>query len=168
MKRLKGLAIVSSLFLFTAATALPAAAEMSTIYGTVHIGSHDNRDHDRNTKHHFNAPVPGEGVIVIKSTPSKNGSHRHDKDRTFKKVKIEINGEEAVEQRHFNKGVEELRYNVPLLASNTMKVKVKACKECALELSVLGSTESAPEEPLPPTPPVETLPPTPPVPPPLF
>lgn len=161
MKRLRGLAIVSSLFLFTAATALPAAAEMSTIYGTVHIGSHDNRDHDRNTKHHFNAPVPGEGVIVIKSAPSKKGSHRHDgdEDRTFSKVKIEINGEEAVEQRHFNKGVEELRYNVPLLSSNTMKVKVKACKECSLELFVLGNTENAP---------VETLPPTPPVPPPLF
>ena len=149
MKRLKGLAIAASLLMFTAVAALPAAADMSTIYGTVNIGNHDRDGHDKKTKHRFNAPVEGDGVIVIRSTAAATGTKEHrdgekdfQKDRTFRKVKIELNGDEVAEQRHFDKGVEELRYNVNLLASNTMKVKVKGCKECSLQLSVLGNTEA--------------------------
>lgn len=155
--------------MFVAVTALPAAAQMSTVYGTVYIGNHDRNRHDKRTKHHFNAPVPGEGVIVIRSTAAgtheKPDHHRHegddsDKDRSFRKVKIELNGEEVAEQRRFKKGVEELRYDVDLLASNTMKVKVKGCNECSLELSVLGQAQA----PAPPLSPVTAIP----VPPPLL
>ena len=149
MKRLKGLAIAASLLMFTAVAALPAAADMSTIYGTVNIGNHDKDGHDKRTKHRFNAPVEGDGVIVIRSIvegTEKKERHGTDKelnkDKTFRKLKIVLNGEEVAEQRHFDKGVEELRYNVNLLASNTMKVKVKGCKECSLQLSVLGNTEA--------------------------
>lgn len=169
MKRLKGLAIAASLLMLTAVAVLPAAAEMSTIYGTVNIGNQDRDGHDKKTKHSFNAPVEGDGVIVIRSTAvaAEKKEHRDKekelkKDRTFRKVKIELNGKEVAEQRHFEKGVEELRYNVNLLASNTMKVQVKGCKECSLELSVLGNTDAGPVI----TPPA--APPAPPTPPPLF
>lgn len=168
MKRLKGIAIAASLLMLTAVSALPAAAGMTTIYGTVNIGNFDRDGHDKDTKHRFSAPVEGPGVIVIRSTPPATTAEDHHgrrhneekefkKDNTFRKVKIEFNGEEVVSQRHFEKGVEELRYDVPLLASNTMKVKVKGCKKCSLQLSVLGNSESGSSQitapPVPPPPP---------------
>lgn len=158
--------------MFTAIVAMPAAAEMTTVYGTVNIGNHDRNGHDKRTKHRFNAPVEGDGVIVIKSSAiaqEKRGRRheRHEgddsrKDDTFRKIKIELNGEEVAEQRHFEKGVQELRYNVHLLASNVMKVKVKGCRKCSLELSVLENRESDDSPitatPVPPPPPPPSLP----------
>lgn len=172
MKRLKGLAIAASLIMFTAIVAMPAAAEMTTIYGTVNIGNHDWTGHDKRTKHRFSAPVEGDGVIVIKSSgvSPDNRGRRHDEEsgersersNTFHKVKIKLNDEEVAAQNHFDKGTQELRYNVHLLQSNVMKVTVDGCRSCSLELSVLENRDSAESPitapPVPPPPPPPALP----------
>ncbi len=150
MKIIKGIATASSLLIFVAATALPAMADMGVIYGTVNI-----KGHSRHARFHFNAPVPGDGVIVLKSVAKAHdeghsGTHRRDNDRDlyrdnpFRQVKIKFNGEEVVAQRHITNGATEFRYNVALKADNNMNLKVVSCKDCTVQLTVLGNTAAPP------------------------
>lgn len=130
MKRLKMLTIVSSLFIFAAAGALQA--EMTTVYGPVYITKSKHEQEDKEAKHKFSAPVPGNGVIVVKNGGSTG------KESRVSSAKIELNGIKVAKARDFNKKVETLQYNVQLQANNEMEVEVESCKTCELEITVLG------------------------------
>lgn len=132
MKRLKALAVISSLLFFTAAGV--AEAEMTTIYGPVYFSkaNKEGHGHDKDFKVTFTAPVPGKGVIVV-----KNGAESGKKYRVSK-AEIELNGQEVARPRDFNKKAEVIEYSVDLLAENEMKVEVESCKVCKIEVSVLG------------------------------
>lgn len=132
MKRLKTLAVISSLLFFTAAGV--AHSEMTTIYGPVHFSKANKKEHghDKDFKVAFTAPVPGNGVIVV-----KNGGEAGKKYRVGK-AEIELNGQEIARPRDFNKNAEVIEYNVELLADNEMKIEVESCRACKIEVSVLG------------------------------
>lgn len=131
MKRLKVLAVLSSLFVFAAAGV--ANAEMTTIYGPVYVTKtvrESNNSGGATLK--FTAPVPGNGVIMI-----KNGV---DPDRSahVSSAKIELNGVTISNESDFNKNTDTIEYNVTLQAENEMEVEVESCMKCALEVTVLG------------------------------
>lgn len=161
MKRLKTLAVISSLLFFTAAGV--AQAEMATIYGPVYFSKANKKEHghDKDFKVTFTAPVPGSGVIVV-----RNGADAGKKYR-ISKVEIELNGQEVARPRDFNKNADVVNYNIELLADNEMKIEVESCKDCKIEVSVLGEKPVVREVPVPvvaPAPlpvPVRELPPLP-------
>lgn len=132
MKRLKTLAVISSLLFFTAAGV--AQAEMTTIYGPVYFSKMNKKEHghDKDFKVTFTAPVPGSGVIVV-----KNGGEPGKKNRVSK-AEIELNGQDVARPRDFNKNAEVIEYKVELLADNEMEIEVESCKACKIEVSVLG------------------------------
>ncbi|MEK7679620.1 MAG: hypothetical protein AAB356_05450 [Deltaproteobacteria bacterium] len=123
-------------------------AEIGPIFGPVHIEKtkKDKEDHGKEAKFTFTAPVPGNGVIVI-----KNGG---DKGRHYRatSAKIELNDEKVASSRDFKKGNAVMSYDVLLLADNELEVKVKSCEECFIEVTVLG--EKGGEVIPPPAPPV--------------
>ncbi len=143
MKRLKRLAIISSLLFFTAAGV--AQAEMTTIYGPVYFSKANKKEHghDKDFKVTFTAPVPGSGVIVV-----KNGGESGKKYRVSK-AEIELNGQEVARPRDFNKNSDVINYSVELLADNEMKIEVESCKACKIEVSVLGEKPVVREVPAP-------------------
>lgn len=130
MKR--SIAVVSALLFLTAA--LAAEAEMTTIYGPVFVtkAKKEHGHHEDKTKLTFTAPVPGAGKIVI-----KNGGDGGKKSRVAS-AEVELNGVEVADEHDFNKNVTELTYDVTLLADNEMEVEVKSCKECELQITVMG------------------------------
>ena len=133
MKRLKVLAVLSSLFVFAAAGV--ANAEMTTIYGPVYVTKSKHEHHEKqesDSKLKFTAPVPGNGVIVV-----KNGGDTGKRSRVSS-AKIELNGVEVAKERDFKKTAETLEYNVVLQAENEMEVEVESCKTCEIEVTVLG------------------------------
>lgn len=139
MNRLKVLTVVSSLFVFAAVGA--AQADMTKIYGPVYVtkSKHEHQEHqkhngkkERESKLKFTAPVPGNGVIVV-----KNGGDAGKRSRVSS-AKIELNGVEVAKERDFRKKAETLQFNVVLQAENEMEVEVESCKTCELEITVLG------------------------------
>lgn len=171
--RMKSLAVISSMFFLAAA---PAAAELVPIYGPVYVskikaddngrhrdGRHDRdgeereRDHqrehgdrehgdghekrDKETKITFTAPVAGDGLIIV-----KNGADQGKKARVGK-AEIELNGQEIAKAKDFNKETDTLQYSVKLLSTNELEVEVESCRECKIEITVLGQKP----EPTPPT-----------------
>lgn len=147
MKRLKTLAVISSLLFFAAAGV--AQAEMTTIYGPVYFSkankekhNHGN-GHDKDFKVTFQAPLPGKGIIIV-----KNGAESGKKYRVGK-AEIELNGQEIARPKDFNKNAEVIEYSVDLLADNEMKVEVESCKACKIEVSVLGEIPIVREVPQP-------------------
>lgn len=133
MKRLKVLAVLSSLFVFAAAGV--ANAEMTTIYGPVYVTKTKHEHHDKNeseAKLKFTAPVPGNGVIIV-----KNGVDAEKKSHVSS-AKIELNGVKISKERDFNKNADTIEYNVVLQAENEMEVEVESCRKCEFEVTVLG------------------------------
>lgn len=132
MKRLKVLTVLSSLLVFAAVGA--AEAEMATIYGPVYVTkSHENhgkKEHESKLK--FTAPVPGNGVIMV-----KNGGDTGKKSRVSH-AKIKLNGVKIAKEKDFSKKAESLQYDVVLLPENEMEVEVESCRRCELEVTVLG------------------------------
>ncbi len=152
MKRLKILATAAS-FLFLLGGA--AWAEMTTIYGPVYVAKTKHDGHERETKLRFTAPVPGNGVIVI-----KNGGDAGKRARVSS-AEVELNDVTIAHKHDFNKNVDELRFNVQLKANNELEVEVKSCKECELAITVLGEKPAPPPAPpMPPMPPGLPFPPT--------
>lgn len=137
MKRFS-IALASSLFFLAAASV--ATAEMTTIYGPVYVAKTKAKDehHRKEAKLSFSAPVPGKGVIVV-----KNGGDSGKKARVAS-AEIELNGIEIADRKDFNKNEEVLNIEVDLLAQNDMEVEVKSCKECELEIVVMGEMPVAP------------------------
>ncbi|MBI5237806.1 MAG: hypothetical protein HY887_05220 [Deltaproteobacteria bacterium] len=123
-------------------------AEFGPIFGPVHIEKtkKDKDEHGKEAKFIFTAPVPGNGVIVIKNGGDK-GSHY----RTAS-AKIELNDEKVASSRDFKKGNAVMSYDVTLLADNELDVKVRSCEECFIEVAVLG--EKGGEVIPPPAPPI--------------
>jgi hypothetical protein len=139
MNRLKVLTVVSSLFVFAAAGV--AQAEMTKIYGPVYVtkSKHEHHEHQKQdgkkeheSKLKFTAPVPGNGVIVV-----KNGGDAGKRSRVSN-AKIELNGVEVAREKDFSKKAETLQFDVVLQAENDLKVEVESCKTCELEITVLG------------------------------
>ncbi|MBI5467747.1 MAG: hypothetical protein HY891_01325 [Deltaproteobacteria bacterium] len=136
MNRLKVLTVVSSLFVFAAVGA--AQADMTKIYGPVYItkSKHEHHEHhgkkERDSKLKFTAPVPGNGVIMV-----KNGGDTG-KNSRVSSAKIELNGVKIAKERDFSKKVATLQYNVVLQAENDLEVEVESCRTCELEITVLG------------------------------
>jgi hypothetical protein len=131
MKILKTLTAVMAL-LITFSLAETAMAEEGTIYGPVYLSRGDMSHHHGGTTLTFTAPVAGEGVVVI-----TNGGDSGKKSRVSS-AKIKFNGEKIASPRKFNKKVHEIRIDVDLLLDNEMKVKIKSCKRCELEIYVTG------------------------------
>ncbi len=109
-------------------------AELQPIFGPVHVEKtrKDKGDHDKEAKFVFTAPVPGNGVIVI-----KNGGDEWPRYRASS-AKIELNDVKVASPRDFKKGIAVMSYDVKLLAENELEVKVRSCNECYIELTVLG------------------------------
>lgn len=109
-------------------------AEMGLIFGPVHVEKtkKDKEDHGKEAKFIFPAPVPGNGVIVIKNGGGK-GSHYRGSS-----AKVELNDEKIASPRDFRKGIAIMSYDVLLLADNELEVKVNSCEECFVEVTVLG------------------------------
>lgn len=124
MKGLKSLAAIG-LILFGAGV---AQAEMSAIYGPVYI----TKGHGKDVRLSFSAPVPGNGVIIIKNGVDSGKKYR------VSKAEIELNGRQIARPNDFNKNLDVLQYDVSLLANNEMEVDVESCKECKIEITVLG------------------------------
>lgn len=137
MKRFS-VAVVSSLFLFAAATS--AAAELVPIYGPVFVTkTKDKGEHHRKeTKLKFSAPVPGKGLLVV-----RNGGDQGKRARVSS-AEIELNDREIADKRDFNKTVDRLEFEVDLLATNKMEVEVKSCRECEIEITVMGERPAPP------------------------
>ncbi len=143
-----------------------AEAELQTIYGPVYVtkakkdGHHhgsrhgdvekhgdrhgDGERHGDKDKHGhkikkekdsdftFTAPVPGAGIIIV-----KNGGSAGNRGRVSS-AKIELNDEKIADRRDFNKQVEVLRFHVDLRTDNELEVDIKSCRECELEITILG------------------------------
>lgn len=137
MKRLRNLALISSLLVFTGSIAIEAHAELTTIFGPVYV-SKTKGDHEKEAKLKFTAPVPGNGVLVI-----KNGGDSGEGARVSS-AEVELNGKDIAKKRDFNKNVDLLKFDVQLLAENELEVEVKSCKECELEISIMGEAALPP------------------------
>lgn len=137
MKRFS-IALASSVFFLAAVGG--AYAEMVPIYGPVYVAkTKDKGEHHRKeAKLAFSAPVPGKGIIVV-----KNGGDSGKKARVAS-AEIELNGKEVADREDFNKKTEVLEIDVDLLAQNDMEVEVKSCRECELEIVVMGEKPVAP------------------------
>lgn len=137
MKRFS-VALLSSMFLF--ATAGGAVAELIPIYGPVYISKtkENGEHHSKETKLSFTAPVQGKGVLVV-----KNGGDSGKRARVSS-AEIELNGKDIAEKRDFKKNVTVLNFDVDLLATNEMEVEVKSCRECELEITVMGEKPAPP------------------------
>lgn len=137
MKRFS-VALLSSMFIFAAAGG--AAAELVPIYGPVYIAKTKEKGehHRKETKLTFTAPVQGKGVLVV-----RNGGDSGKRARVSS-AEIELNGREIAEKRDFNKKVTVLNFDVDLLATNEMEVKVRSCRECELEITVMGEKPAPP------------------------
>lgn len=154
MKRFSGFALASALLFFAAGTV--AEAEMVTIYGPVYVSkTKQHHGHGKESKFTFSAPLPGPGVIVV-----KNGGDSGKKARVGS-AEIEFNGVRVARPKDFNKNVTTLSYNVTLSAENKMEVEVESCKECEIEITVLGESAPAIEPPPPPPLSVTDFPPPP-------
>ena len=131
MKRF-GVALLSSMFFFAAAGA--AVAELVPIYGPIYISKTKEKGehHGKETKLSFTAPVQGKGVLVV-----KNGGDSGKRARVSS-AEIELNGKEIAEKRDFNKKATVLNFDIDLLATNEMEVEVKSCRECELEITIMG------------------------------
>lgn len=147
MKMLKYLAMAVTL-LFLPGLQFDVLAEMVTVYGPVYIAKTKGHEHEKETKLHFTAPTPGAGIVVV-----KNGGDSGKKQRVSS-AKIELNEDKLAGEKDFNKNVAELRFNVQLKAENELEVKIHSCKDCELEITVLGE----PAVVTPPTPPGPTGP----------
>lgn len=123
-------------------------AEVGPIFGPARIEKtkKDKEDHGKEAKFTFTAPVPGNGVIVIKNGGDKGSHYR------AASAKVELNDEKVASPRDFKKGVAVMSYDVTLLADNELEVRVKSCEECFIEVTVLG--EKGGEVITPPAPPV--------------
>lgn len=137
MKRFS-IALASSFFFLVGAPV--AYAGLTTIYGPVYVAKTKEKGehHRKETKLSFSAPVPGKGVIVV-----KNGGDSGKKARVAS-AEIELNGQEIADRSDFNKTEEVFEFEVDLLAQNDMEVEVKSCKECELEIVVMGEEVIAP------------------------
>jgi len=157
MKRFLALAITAAAGLLILGPGV-AEAELQTIYGPVYVtraktgdhhrvvrgteverhGDKDTAEHEhghkvkKNTDFTFTAPVPGAGIIIV-----KNGGIAGHKGRVSS-AEIELNDEKIADRKDFNKQVEVLRFNVDLQADNELEVEIKSCRECELEITVLG------------------------------
>ncbi len=146
MKMLRGFVILLSL-MFVLGVMKAAQADMTAIYGPVYItkatseGGKD-KDKKKETKLTFTASVPGEGILIIKNGGDAGKKHR------VSSAEIKLNGKEIVDEKDFNKNVDTLQYNVQLLSTNELEVEVKSCKECELELTVMGEQALPPRTPL--------------------
>lgn len=157
MKILKGTSIAAAL-VFSIGMAAGASAEMTNVFGPIYITKHKHERHEaRHESRHearsgsrhearhghgkhkkeaefrFTAPVPGKGVLIVRNA-ARSGEKRH----RVSSAEIELNGHEVADEKDFNKKVEELRFDVDLLAENTMEIEVKSCKHCELEVTVIG------------------------------
>lgn len=137
MKRLS-IAVMSSMFFFAAVGG--AAAELVTIYGPVYVAKTKERGEHHKKEAHltFTAPVPGKGLLVV-----KNGGESGKRARVSS-AEIDLNGKEIAEKRDFKKTASVLEFEVELLATNKMEVEVKSCKECELEIIVMGEKPAPP------------------------
>lgn len=137
MKRFS-VALLSSMFIFAAAGG--AAAELVPIYGPVYIAKtkHHGEHHDKETKLSFTAPVQGKGVLIVKNGGDSGKSAR------VSSAEIELNGKEIAEKRDFKKKAAVLNFEVDLLATNEMEVEVRSCRECELEITVMGEKPAPP------------------------
>ena len=149
MKILKTLTAVMAL-LITFGVAESAMAAVGKIYGPVYLRMGKKSDHVKSTVLTFSAPVPGKGVVVI-----KNGGDSGKKSRV-NSAKIKLNGKTIVKPSNFSNGhhrkfdkkshkkhkrshrIHELKVDVDLLSDNEIKVKIKSCKRCELEIYVMG------------------------------
>lgn len=122
-----------------------AHAAMTPVFGPVYVEGNDCKRHDTKAGDFtFTAPVPGKGVLVVKTWKSPDSRSRHRDEAGFKGAKIELNDQKIVKEKHFEKNVQVLNFDIDLLASNELEVKFKTCKKCEIEISVLGEAEAAP------------------------
>ena len=131
MKILKTLTAVMAL-LITFSVAESAMAAVGTIYGPVYLSRGDKSSHLDDTVLTFSAPVPGTGVVFI-----INGGDSGKKSRVSS-AKVEFNSNMIAGAKDFSKKVGTISIGVDLLADNEMKVNIKSCKGCELEIYVTG------------------------------
>lgn len=149
MKRLLVMGIAAFTGLLVLGTGV-AEAELETIYGPVYVTKakveeHHRHDAEEGKKHEghdgkverdsgftFRAPVPGAGIIIV-----KNGGTFGHRGRVAS-AEIELNDQKVAGHKDFNKHVEILRFNVDLRTENELEVEVKSCRNCELEITVLG------------------------------
>lgn len=148
MKMLKGFTILLSL-MFVLGVMKAAQAELQTIYGPIYVTKakaegkykEDGAETtataavkaEKETRFPFIAPVPGAGIIVIKNGGDSGKKHR------VSSAEVKLNGVEIAHESDFNKNVETLQYDVQLLQGmNELEVELKSCKECEIEITVLG------------------------------
>jgi len=90
------------------------------------------RHGEQEAEFEFKAPVKGKGVMIIKNGGSVGEGAR------VSSAAVELNDAEVAHEFDFNRNVEELRYDVDLEEDNELEVKVRSCKGCELEITVLG------------------------------
>lgn len=144
---------VAVALLFVFGLSKTSRAEMIRIFGPVYVAMHannhhhdgehkrrdgehrkDHRGHDNEKKAEFTfAATPGsKGVMIVKNGGDTGKRHR------VSSMEIELNDKEIASERHFNKNVEEMSYDIDLLADNELEVEIKSCKGCEVEITVLG------------------------------
>ena len=153
MKRLFGIAAA---LVFTVGMADAALAEMGTIYGPVYIVKNNHNGHEHDTKLKFQAPVPGDGVIVVKNGGDSGRKYR------VSSATVELNEKTIVRHRDLNHEVDVIQRKVTLKDVNELEVRVESCKECELEITVMGEKPApAPPPPAAPSQPIPLMPPPP-------
>lgn len=155
MERLRWISVaaVSALFIF----ATVAQSEMITIFGPVFLSKTTHEDHDKEVSFKFSAPQPGNGLIIVK----KMGNADSRKKARHWHVKLELNDRHISSRTDVDKHDAVLGLPVELLKDNELEVKIKSCKDCEVELAVLGE-RPAPPPPAPPlAPPNPNAPPMP-------
>src|SRR3990170_3378055 len=132
MRALK-LCTVAATMVFAFGLANTSQAEMGTIYGPVYVAKHKHHhDGEKEAKFLFTAPVPGKGTIVVKNGGDSDKRHR------VSSAKIELNDKKVGYEKDFNKKVKVVKYDVDLLAKNELEVEVKSCRDCEVEITVIG------------------------------
>lgn len=160
MKRLFGIAAA---LVFTFGMVDAALAEMGAIYGPVYIVKNNHNGHEHDTKLKFQAPVAGDGIIVVKNGGDSGRKYR------VSSATVELNEHTVVRHRDLNHEVDVIRRNVTLKGENELEVRVESCKECELEITVMGEKPAPAPAPAPPPPvvpsqPIPLMPPPPPLP----
>lgn len=132
--------VVAIAFMFTFGLVKTAQAEMVNLLGPVYIVKHLN-DGTGGTPNDagfvFRAPVPGKGVIIV-----RNGGDSGETARVSS-ARVELNNMEIAGESDFNKGVQQLSYDVDLKALNELKAVIRSCEKCEIEITVLGEAPPA-------------------------
>lgn len=129
-----------------------AHAAMAPVFGPVYVeGSNCRHEGKKTGDYTFTAPVPGKGILVVKtwkSPDTRDNRRKSNHDARIEGAKIELNDQRIVRSKDFKKDVQVLNLDIDLLASNELEVKFETCKKCEIEISVLGEAAPAPTPPV--------------------